>query len=630
MMATFDRIRDELGEKISKVAEVEEDYVPPIGSIWTMSDPWAQTRNPPGPLTHTVQVQDIQETYGSSGYIWYKDLDSQTGKDQQDGMSVRMWNDKMHRGIIWQRGTEWSFQESPEEAAEYWPDTLPEGWKMTKQAATLRLFIAFDPPDETVQQIIQWQQQNAPEGVRLHTPDMLHMTLAFLGNVEETEVPRLLQIINSLDPSSVTISGPQHYEEIRGKQGVLVWQESGGNAVWQQLNQLLHEWSGYTPQYEPWLPHTTVWEYPGGTGEGYTPQIPVIPAWSPIRVGLYKSEKAPEGGGRFTLITKTADDLSWVDKSTPYGTPAGGFIGGPEHWGDDSIDLPSEPGRDLKPLDNENVHDPKGSLKVIYDFERDQIILGDVRKAEQFPPGQIIGDYRDGDVYLNSHAEAWFNANYFKRLWQHSFPKRPIRHVILDKGDGQHEIVHRHPTSAILGTYEDHQEDQAGLEERRQGDDQAQPQGAEPLQVVAVDEYGEYYWPSPEEIMQAGVDSVEATGQPHPGFRQGAEAAIDSARGAAINRHLGMFGMGGSNDPYELAGHLIWRIQATQMAIDGNKRMAATTGLSWLSMHGYDVSHLPQDDTFFKVVEQAATLTEDEGPELIADFLRQHVTEEDG
>jgi hypothetical protein len=112
----FDRIRDELGEKIAKQADWDENfdmstydqYLPPVGSIWTVSDPWALTKNPPGPATRTIQVEDTE-----GRYIWYRDLDTQTGKDQRDGMSVNMWNDKMHRGIIWQRGTEWSFQGAP-------------------------------------------------------------------------------------------------------------------------------------------------------------------------------------------------------------------------------------------------------------------------------------------------------------------------------------------------------------------------------------------------------------------------------------------------------------------------------------------------------------------------------------
>jgi 2'-5' RNA ligase/prophage maintenance system killer protein len=604
----FDRIRDELGEKIAKHADWDENfdmstydqYIPPVGSIWTIADPWALTKNPPGPTQRTVQIEDVE-----GRYIWYRDLDTQTGKDQRDGMSISMWNDKMHRQVIRQKAGDWQFQESPEEAAEYWPDTLPQNW--SKQAATLRLFIAFDPPDQTVAEIIKWQQANAPEGVRLHTPEMLHMTLAFLGNVEETEVPRLLQMISQLDPSAVTISGPEHYEEIRGKQGVLVWQESGGNAVWQQLNQLLYEWNGYQPQYDPWLPHTTVWEYPGGTGEGYQPQLPVIAPWSPVRVGLYKSEKAPGGGGQFTLITKTADDLSWVDKSTPYGTPDGGFIGGPEHWGDDSIDLPSEPSRDLVPPDNENVTDPKGSLKVIYDFERDQIILGDVKKADQFPPGQIIGDYRNGDVYLNAHAEAWFNANYFKRLWQHSFPKRPIRHVILDKGNGQHEVVHRHPTSAILPEHEDldhlQEEGTGSREEAREA-----ASGAQEDLVWPED------WESIDNISQAAVDNHQ--GYRDPGLIMGAVGNVKMQR---------MYGAHG--DIFDTAANLIGKVQRQQAVVEGNKRTATLLGLNFLEENGFDTQPLAREGVWQQLVNLVYNLSDssEESVEALANFLRVHL-----
>ena len=511
----FDRIRDELGEKISKTAWDEnfslEDYdlyTPPVGSIWTMSDPWALTKNPPGPDHRTIQVEDIQG-FGTRGFVWYRDLDTQSGKDERDGMSIKMWNDKMHREIIRQKNPDWTFQETPDEAAEHWPDTLPSNWSMVR--------------------------------------------------VTQESVP----------------IGPG-------------WIREGDDII--------------CPRCDEW--------------------VAVIPASSFMQGGIDEAdlpEQCPRCGWPYVTGPKIADDLSWVDKSTPYGTPAGGVVTGPEHGGDDSIDLPSEPGRDITPPDNENVSDPKGSLKVIYDFERDQIILGDVRKAEQFPPGQIIGDYRDGDVYLNSHAEAWFNANYFKRLWQHSFPKRPIRHVILDKGHGQHEIVHREPTSAILGTYEqeDHQDDSSAQGAASQDGREAQERLPQAQGYVALAS-GEYRWPDWDDIDTISQAAVEN----HQGYRD-----IGLIQGAVGNTQM-QHQYGAHADIFDTAANLIAKIQRQQAIVEGNKRTATAVGMQFLEDNGYDTSACSVDeateDRLIWLVYNISDAGGDAVIEQLAEFLREH------
>ena len=176
------------------------------------------------------------------------------------------------------------------------------------EADAWRLFIAFDPPEETVQQIVQWQRENLPAGAYPQRPENMHMTLAFLGDTPSERVPELLDIVSRLDASSVTLSGPVRYEIIGSRrQGVLTWAEDGGSAVWSELNAYLHEFNGYTPQYEPWLPHTTVWAFKEGADQSAQPRLPQIAPWSPTRVGLYRSQKDPRGGGMFTLVSARGD-----------------------------------------------------------------------------------------------------------------------------------------------------------------------------------------------------------------------------------------------------------------------------------------------------------------------------------
>jgi 2'-5' RNA ligase len=600
-----DRLRLEKAAKIA-TGLPGENYIPAIGSIWVMSDPWATVKR-------TKPRKSIQVIDADDDYIWYKNLDTQA----EQIMRVDRWNDLMYRQIIFQRDQDWQLQETPEEGAEQWPDTLPENWSMVREAETQRLFLAYELPEQIVAQVLQWQKQNAPEGVHPEPPTNLHMTIAFLGDTETSLIPGLQQVLTEIDPSQVLLSGPIEYQE-QDKLAFLVLQDQGGNEVVEQINEKLNQLMGYEPRFRPWLPHITVWRFAPENKPNLQPQLPNFGSFTPLGVHVYTSVKNPAGGGTYQ---KVADDLSWVDKSTPYGTPPGGFIGGPEHPGDDSIDLPSEPGRDQPPIKNDQVRDTPGSLKVIFDFENDQIILGDVRKAQQFPPGQIIGDYREPDVYLNDHAEAWFNPGYFKRLWQHSFPKRQIRHVILDKGGGQHEVVHHHQESATL---ENHGKQEARTSEAKEEQVVTEESSLSSESSLAANrktsqDVEEYDWPSLQDVK----DVSEATVVPHQGYRD--EGLIEGAIGnTQMMHHYGQF-----NDIFDLVAHLVAKLQRQQAIVEGNKRTAIMTGIQFLENHGYDARPLlnePLEDEMIRLIYNFSDSEADESTiPALAEFLREHV-----
>jgi prophage maintenance system killer protein len=272
------------------------------------------------------------------------------------------------------------------------------------------------------------------------------------------------------------------------------------------------------------------------------------------------------------------------------------------------------------------------SLKVIYDFENDEIILGSKAQAALMPTGKIVGEYTEEDVVLYDHHEAWLNANYFKKLWGHSFPDRPLRTLFLEE-DGEHR--------RISATLEDHAEDTeepntaqagVGLEEGRAQGDQEEQEGVEALplewRLGMPEQFGAFEWPTWEEVFEASdhVYSETTGGGQHPGWRPNAQNAIGSAIGSAINHHV----YEGQSDPIALAGQLIWRIQATQAAVDGNKRTGTVTGLAWLETQGYDTEPIPMDDTLFRTVDEASQMEPEAGAEYIAEYLRQYVVAGEG
>lgn len=77
-------------------------------------------------------------------------------------------------------------------------------------------------------------------------------------------------------------------------------------------------------------------------------------------------------------------------------------------------------------------------IHVIYDFEKDTIILGTRVEAAQLPPSnKIIGEYNNTDVTLYNVSQQWLNPKHFRRLWFHSFPDRKLDNIFEEK-EGEH------------------------------------------------------------------------------------------------------------------------------------------------------------------------------------------------
>lgn len=144
------------------------------------------------------------------------------------------------------------------------------------------------------------------------------MTLAFLGETPDELVPQLNQILSQLNPATVQISGPVEYRE-QEKLAFLAYNEVGGNAIWDQLNAQLKALNGYTPQFSPWLPHTTIWRYAPDHKPNISPPLPSI-NFVPTAVTLYQSVKNPAGGANYVKVgrTLTCPECQQTELSTHY------------------------------------------------------------------------------------------------------------------------------------------------------------------------------------------------------------------------------------------------------------------------------------------------------------------------
>lgn len=72
------------------------------------------------------------------------------------------------------------------------------------------------------------------------------------------------------------------------------------------------------------------------------------------------------------------------------------------------------------------------TIKVIYDPEKDHIILGTMADATNGKT--IIGEYHNDEVTLQHNPYSFINANYFRRLWAFSYPHRPLHKVHIQDG----------------------------------------------------------------------------------------------------------------------------------------------------------------------------------------------------
>ena len=63
---------------------------------------------------------------------------------------------------------------------------------METRLSKARLFVALDLPEDAREELVAWRAQAlAHPDLRLVASEGLHVTLAFLGHLEEAEIPRI-------------------------------------------------------------------------------------------------------------------------------------------------------------------------------------------------------------------------------------------------------------------------------------------------------------------------------------------------------------------------------------------------------------------------------------------------------
>ena len=167
-----------------------------------------------------------------------------------------------------------------------------------------RLFIALDLPGDARQALESIQPWGVP-GVRLVAPDQLHLTLHFLGNIDETvgqNLPAVLAEVPS-PPLTLVLSGVGQFPE-KGPAQIL-WAGVAENPELRQLRReieaRLSAAIGSRGESRPWRPHITLARVTSSRLSGpirdwlsrqslFQLAPVVIERW-----GLYRSDLGPTG-----------------------------------------------------------------------------------------------------------------------------------------------------------------------------------------------------------------------------------------------------------------------------------------------------------------------------------------------
>ncbi len=73
----------------------------------------------------------------------------------------------------------------------------------------MRLFLAINLPDEIKKKLSELQKELPEDGLRKVLPENIHLTLRFLGNVSDMELPKIIRPLNTLsfEPFTMKIKG---------------------------------------------------------------------------------------------------------------------------------------------------------------------------------------------------------------------------------------------------------------------------------------------------------------------------------------------------------------------------------------------------------------------------------------
>ena len=158
----------------------------------------------------------------------------------------------------------------------------------------LRLFVACDLPREVERQVAAWQRSELAPHDDLRVMPTLHLTLAFLGSVDEARLPDLQRVLSGIrwPRTSCRFSDPLFLPAHGKRRVVALALEDPSEALATLQGEVsagLAAEGLYAPEKRPWLPHVTVARF-RRPGHPFSLQNVNIGAFGVVRMVLYSSD----------------------------------------------------------------------------------------------------------------------------------------------------------------------------------------------------------------------------------------------------------------------------------------------------------------------------------------------------
>jgi 2'-5' RNA ligase len=168
----------------------------------------------------------------------------------------------------------------------------------------LRLFLALQLPDETLDVLERWQAAHLA-GCRPVERASLHVTLAFLGSRPADELPAVMDALRG----AAAGTGPVELEPVSWREtrsvGMVVLRDADDEAA--ALAERLHErlvgLGVYRREPRPWLPHVTMLRF--RRRPRLAPPLPETGTFVPSGAAAYLSRLHPSGA-RYEVLERVS------------------------------------------------------------------------------------------------------------------------------------------------------------------------------------------------------------------------------------------------------------------------------------------------------------------------------------
>ena len=175
-----------------------------------------------------------------------------------------------------------------------------------------RLFVALELPGDARAALVAWRAEalGGRDELRLVDADALHVTLAFLGHLDEEVIPRIGNLLQppAVEPPLLTALGLKAVPPRRPRLFALDLADEDGRAgvIQAALSVALERAGLYEPEQRPFWPHVTLARVrKGARARAIDAPDPPAEPWRADAVTLYRS-RLSRGGARYEPLTRIA------------------------------------------------------------------------------------------------------------------------------------------------------------------------------------------------------------------------------------------------------------------------------------------------------------------------------------